>query len=56
MVAKAYTPETFARLMRTGIAADGHDTATLMSGVARWRFSSMTDEEIAALKLYLDSR
>ena len=56
VVAKAYTPETFARLMRTGIAADGHDTATLMSGVARWRFDSMTDEEIAALKLYLDSR
>ena len=55
-VAKAYTPETFARLMRTGISASGTDTATMMSGVARWRFSSMTDEEIAALKSYLDSR
>jgi mono/diheme cytochrome c family protein len=55
-VAKAYTPETFSRLMRTGIAANGKDTATMMSGVARWRFSTLTDEEIAALKLYLDSR
>lgn len=55
-VAKAYTPATFAHLMRTGKAANGEDTATMMSGVARWRFSTMTDEEIAALKLYLDSR
>jgi mono/diheme cytochrome c family protein len=56
VVAKAYTPAAFARLMRTGKAANGEDTATMMSGVARWRFSPMTDEEIAALKLYLDSR
>lgn len=56
VVAKAYTPETFARLMRTGTAANGKDTATMMSGVARWRFKTLTDEEISALKLYLDSR
>jgi mono/diheme cytochrome c family protein len=56
VVAKAYTAEHFVRLMREGTAANGQDTATMMSGVARWRFRTMTDEEIAALKLYLDSR
>lgn len=56
-VNKAYTPETFARLLKTGIAANGKETATgFMSGTARDRFATLTDAEIAALKQYLDSR
>lgn len=57
IVAKAYTPEKFARLMRTGIAANGKETETgFMSGVARGRLAILTDAEIDALKRYLDSR
>ncbi len=57
IVAKAYTPEHFSRLMKTGMAANGKETKTgFMSGVARWRFSILTDAEIDALKRYLDSR
>ena len=57
VVAKAYTPEKFTRLMRTGeIASGGKSKTGMMSGVAAYRFSVMTDVEIAALKQYLDSR
>lgn len=58
VVAKAYTPEAFARLMRTGVTASGRESKTgLMSRMARDRFApSLTDAEISALKLYLDSR
>jgi mono/diheme cytochrome c family protein len=57
LVNKAYTPEHFARLMKAGIAANGKDTATgFMSRTARDRFAILDDAEIAALKLYLDSR
>jgi cytochrome c553 len=57
IVAKAYTPEQYTRLMRTGeIAAGGKSKTGLMSGVAASRFKVMTDGEIAALKHYLDSR
>lgn len=57
IVAKAYTPENFSRLMKTGIAANGKQTKTgFMSEVARGRFSILTDAEINALKRYLDSR
>lgn len=57
LVNKAYTPEQFARLMKTGMAANGKDTATgFMSRTARDRFAILTDAEIAALKQYLDSR
>ena len=57
VVAKAYTPEQFTRLMRTGeIATGGKSKTGLMSGVAAYRFKVMTDAEIAALKQYLDSR
>ena len=58
VVAKAYTPEAFARLMRTGVTAGGRESKTgLMSRMARDRFAStLTDGEISALKLYLDSR
>ena len=57
VVSKAYTPENFARLLKTGIAANGKDTATgFMSATARDRFATLTDAEIAAIKQYLDSR
>lgn len=57
IVAKAYTPEAFMRLMRTGITSNGKESATgFMSGVARRRFAVLTDDEVLALKLYLDSR
>lgn len=57
-VAKAYTPEKFTGLMRTGeIATGGKSKTGMMSGIATYRFAStLTDGEIAALKLYLDSR
>ena len=57
VVAKAYSPEAFLRLMRTGeVAAGGKSASGLMSGVAAWRFNAMSDEEIHALKAYLDAR
>lgn len=57
LVSKAYTPEHFARLMNTGMATNGKDTASgFMSRTARDRFAILTDAEIAALKQYLDSR
>ncbi len=58
IVAKAYTAEKFTRLMRTGeIAAGGKSKTGFMSEVAAYRFApALTDGEIAALKLYLDSK
>lgn len=57
LVAKAYPPEAFARLLRTGRTIAGTESASgLMSSVARGRFSHFTDDEIAALKSYLDQR
>ena len=58
VVAKAYTPEKFTRLMRTGeIATGGKSKTGMMSGIASYRFAStFTDAEITALKQYLDSR
>jgi mono/diheme cytochrome c family protein len=57
VVAKAYTADTFARLMKTGeIATGGKSKSGLMSEVAAFRFSSLTEAEVSALKLYLDSR
>lgn len=57
VVAKSYSTENFHRLMKTGITAAGKESKSgLMTKVARGRFSSMTDAEIAALKRYLDSR
>jgi mono/diheme cytochrome c family protein len=48
----AYSPEAFSRLMRTGTAL-GDRELRVMSGVARARFSQLTDDEIAALYAYL---
>jgi mono/diheme cytochrome c family protein len=57
VIAKAYSADDFARLMKTGITINGTESATgLMTQMGRLRFSVMTDEEVRALKLYLDSR
>ena len=57
IVAKAYSTQDFMRLMRTGITASGKESATgLMTLVGRGRAIAMTDDEVRALKLYLDSR
>ncbi len=57
IVAKGYTAENFARLMRTGITANGKTSTTgLMSDVGRERFPAMSDDEVRDLKAYLDAR
>ncbi len=55
MIAAAYEPEDFERLMRTGIAAGGRQVG-LMTAVARARFSHLSPEEVAALHDYLKAR
>ncbi len=54
-IAAAYDPEDFRRLMRAGVAAGGRELK-LMSPVARYRFGSLTDAEIAGLHAYLKAR
>ncbi|MBC7656196.1 MAG: c-type cytochrome, partial [Frankiaceae bacterium] len=57
VVAKAYSNENFMRLMRTGITATGKASASgLMTQIGSKRMPSMTDDEVRALKAYLDSR
>jgi mono/diheme cytochrome c family protein len=57
IIAKAYTPEKFVRLMKTGMVASGKESKTgLMTRMSEKRFSVMTDTEVNALKVYLDSR
>jgi mono/diheme cytochrome c family protein len=57
VVAKAYSPAAFQRLMREGItSAGGPSKSGFMTAVAKQRFSGMTDEEISALKAWLDAR
>lgn len=57
VVAKAYTPAAFRRLMREGITAAGGPSKTgFMTSVAKQRFSGLTDQEVAALKAWLDAR
>jgi mono/diheme cytochrome c family protein len=57
VVAKAYTAEEFTRLMRTGTTRAGTESASgLMSEMGRKRFAALTDEEVAAIKAYLDRR
>lgn len=48
----AYTEAEFFTLMRTGKALGNRDLK-LMSGVARWRYSQLTDQEIKAIYAYL---
>lgn len=54
-VVKAYSMEEFSRLMKTGIAKGGRDVG-FMSRTARNRFVALDDNEVAALKAYLDVR
>lgn len=57
VVAKAYSAEQFARLMRDGITIAGTESASgLMTAMARTRFKYLRPEEVAALKAYLDER
>lgn len=57
VVAKAYTAEEFDRLMRTGITKAGTESASgLMTEMGQRRFPAFTDEEVAAIKAYLDRR
>ena len=51
---KAYSPEAFARLMRTGIAI-GDRTLGVMTTQSKNNLSHLTDAEIAALYSYLHS-
>ena len=51
-IVAAYSPEDFARLLRTGVALGGRNLET-MSPWARKLLSNLTDSEIAALYSYL---
>jgi mono/diheme cytochrome c family protein len=55
MIAAAYEPEDFAKLMKTGIAAGGRQVG-LMSAAARIRFQAFTPQEVSALYAYLKER
>jgi len=54
-VVGSYSPEAFARLMRTGIAV-GERKLGLMSDVAEERFAHLNDDEVRALYAYLSAR
>ena len=54
-VAKGYSLEQFAKLMRDGVGA-GDRTFELMTPTAKVRFSNLTAEEVSALHAYLQSR
>ena len=54
-IAAGYTLDQFTQLMRTG-KAPGNRELSLMSKVARSRFSNFTDEEVRALHAYLVAR
>jgi mono/diheme cytochrome c family protein len=55
VIAGAYDPADFHRLLKTGVAAGGRQVG-MMSAVARKRFSHLTDEEVEAIRLYLVAR
>ena len=55
-VAKAYTLDEFKALMHSGVGKGGRKVGGMMAGVAKWRFSAFTDDEIADLKAFLDAR
>jgi hypothetical protein len=57
VIAKAYSPEAFARLMHDGITVSGTESKTgLMTMVARQRLAYLRADEVIALKTYLDQR
>jgi mono/diheme cytochrome c family protein len=55
VIARAYSPEAFNTLMRTGKAL-GNRELELMSDTARERFANLTDAEVRALYAYLQAR
>ena len=54
-LAKGYSPEQFARLMKEGMPV-GDRELKLMGPTSRVRFSNLTDDESAAMHAYLQSR
>jgi len=56
MIVSAYSREEFERLITRGEAKDGRRIAELMVGVARGRFSHLTQGERDALYAYLRAR
>lgn len=54
-IARAYGIDDFRRLMAEGVALGGREVG-LMSKVARSRFVHLTEEEVTALKAFLDAR
>ncbi len=54
-IAAAYSPQTFARLLREGVPLDGRALG-LMGRVAVGRFRYLTDAEVADLYRYLSGR
>jgi mono/diheme cytochrome c family protein len=55
MIAKGYSADEFVRLMREGLTKAGTESASgLMSEAARESFVHLNDDEIAALKAFLD--
>jgi cytochrome c553 len=55
-VVKAYSDEEFRKLMHDGVAKGNRKIRDLMASSARTRFSVFSEEEISALKQFLDSR
>jgi mono/diheme cytochrome c family protein len=55
VIAGAYDPGDFRRLMKTGVAAGGRELG-MMSPTARKRFSHFTEGEVEAIRLYLVAR
>jgi hypothetical protein len=51
-VLRAYSPEDFTKLMRTGVPLGGRKLG-MMGEVAKVRFVHFTDAEVAALYAYL---
>jgi cytochrome c553 len=54
-VAKAYTLDQFANLLRAGVPLDGRNLP-LMGPTAKVRFSRLRDDEVAAIHAFLQSR
>ena len=54
LVAAAYSQDDFAKLMRTGVGV-GNRNLGLMAEVAQMRFVAFTDEEVDAVRTYLDA-
>ena len=55
VIAGAYDPADFRRLLRTGVAAGGRELP-MMSPTARKRFSHFTEDEVEAIRAYLVAR